>query len=184
MRTHGFVAVIAACLVSIASAQESVLNLPLFVASQGFVLSSQSAWEDICEQPLGNARGGWNKAKVTSVGTETTLPQDAHRLRVKFRAGDWIVTAIAPKGHNASRWRRRGSQAGRKPAEGPEGKRYVSNPNYLRPPAGFCSIRAPCQLLAERISPAHGNSIAEDDAISADRHRLSGKSFLPFFNNS
>ena len=184
MRTHGFVAVIAACLVSIASAQESVLNLPLFVASQGFVLSSQSAWEDICEQPLGNARGGWNKAKVTSVGTETTLPPRRPQAAGKIPSGRLDRHCDCTKRPHASRWRSRGSQAGRKPAEGPEGKRYVSNPNYLRPPAGFCSIRAPCQLLAERISPAHGNSIAEDDAISAERDRLSGKSFLPFFNNS
>jgi hypothetical protein len=99
VRTLGFVAVAAACLVASAPGQESVCNLPLCVFSQSSVSSPQFAWEDICGQQLGEVPNAWNKAKVTSVGTETTLPQDAHRLRVKFQSGDWIVTAVAPRGH-------------------------------------------------------------------------------------
>jgi hypothetical protein len=99
VRTYGFAVVAALCLVAIAPAQESVCNLPLCVFSQSFVSSPQFAWEDICKQQLGRVPNTWNNAKVTDVGAETTLPQDAHRLRVKFRSGDWLVTAVAPKGH-------------------------------------------------------------------------------------
>jgi hypothetical protein len=99
VRTYGFAVVSALCLMAIAPAQESVGNLPLCVFSQPSVSSPQFAWEDICKQQLGEVPNTWNKAKVTDVGKETTLPQDAHRLRVKFRSGDWLVTAVAPKGH-------------------------------------------------------------------------------------
>src|SRR4029077_19479057 len=85
---------------AIAPAQESVCNLPLCVCSQSFASSPQFAWEDICKQQLGTVPNTWNKAKVTDVGTETTMPQDAHRLRVKFRSGDWLLPTFAPKGHN------------------------------------------------------------------------------------
>jgi hypothetical protein len=98
VRTQGFAAVVATCLVTIAAAQESVCNLPLCVFSRSSVPSPPFAWEDICKQQLGKVPNAWYKAKVTSVGTETTLPQDAQRLRVKFRSADWIVTAVAPKG--------------------------------------------------------------------------------------
>ncbi len=99
MRTYGFAIVAALCLMAIAPAQKSLCNLPLCVFSQSFVSSPQFAWKDICKQQLGTVPNTWNKAKVTDVGTETTLPQDAHRLRVKFRSGDWLVTTVAPKGH-------------------------------------------------------------------------------------
>jgi hypothetical protein len=99
VRTHGFVAVVAACLAATAAAQESVRSLPLGVFSQSSVPSPQVPWNDICKQPLGEVPDTWNKAKVTDVGTETKLPQDAQKLRVKFKSGAWIVTAIAPKGN-------------------------------------------------------------------------------------
>jgi hypothetical protein len=99
VRTHGLAVVVATCLVAIAPAQESVCNLPLRVFSQSSVSAPQFAWEHICKQQLGTIPNTWNEAKVTTVGTETTLPQDAHRPRVKFRSGEWIVTAVAPKDH-------------------------------------------------------------------------------------
>jgi len=99
MRTHGLAVAVATCLVAIASAQENVCNLPLCFFSQSSVSAPQFAWEDICKQQLGTIPNTWNEAKVTSIGTETTLPQDAHKLRVKFRSGDLLVTAVVPKGH-------------------------------------------------------------------------------------
>jgi hypothetical protein len=97
LRTHGLAAVVATCLVAIAPAQESVCNLPLCVFSQSSASAPQFAWEDICKQQLGTVPNTWNEAKVTSVGAETKLPQDARRLRVKFQSGEWIVTAVASK---------------------------------------------------------------------------------------
>jgi hypothetical protein len=100
LRTYGLAVAVAICLVAIAPAQESVCNLPLCVFSQTSAPAApQFAWEDLCNQQLGTIPNTWNQARVTSVGTETTLPQDAHKLRVKFRSGEWIVTAVAPKDH-------------------------------------------------------------------------------------
>ena len=99
VRTYGLAVVVATSLVAIASPQESVCNLPLCVFSQSSVSAPQFASEEVCKQQLGTIPDTWNQAKVTSVGTETTLPRDAHRLRVKFRSGDWVVTAVAPKDH-------------------------------------------------------------------------------------
>jgi hypothetical protein len=99
VRARGFAVAVAICLAAVASAQENVCNLPLCLFSQRSVSAPQFAWEDICKQQLGMIPNTWNEAKVTSVGRETTLPQDAQRLRVKFRSGEWIVTAVAPRDH-------------------------------------------------------------------------------------
>ena len=99
VRTYSFAVIAAICLVAIAPAQESLCNLPSCVFSQSLVSSPQSAWKDSCKQQLGEVPNTWNKAQVADVGKETALPQDAHGLRVKFQSGYWVVTAVAPKGH-------------------------------------------------------------------------------------
>jgi hypothetical protein len=128
---------------AIAPAQESVCNLPLCVFSQSFVSSPQFEWEDICKQQLGEVSNAWNKAKVTDVGKETTLPQDAHRLRVKFRSGDWLVTAVAPKGHKL------------RVEEDVEVKQDVGEDVEVKQDESLLSIRRPSDTFRIRITCVH-----------------------------